>query len=73
MLTKPVNAVGQALQNNTIPIGILGPNLSQKGPRTKRITMVPTEAAIDDVQISASLSLRVLCTSFNNGVIENLD
>ena len=52
VLTKPVNAVGTALQNRMIPIGILGPYLSQYGPSTKRITMVPTEAAMEDVQMS---------------------
>ena len=55
VLTKPVKAVGQALQNKIMPIGIRGPYLSQKGPRRKRMTIVPIEAEIDDVQISESL------------------
>ncbi len=71
-LTNPVKAVGQALQNRIIPIGILGPNLSHNGPSKKRITIVPMEAAIEDVQISESLMFKLFCTSFNNGVMENL-
>lgn len=55
VLTKPVNAVGHALQKRIIPIGIRGPYLSQKGPSMKRMTIVPMEAEIDDVHISASL------------------
>ncbi len=72
LFTNPVSAVGHALQNKMIPIGILGPYLSQKGPSTNRMTIVPTDAAIDDVQISESLICNVFWTSFNNGVIENL-
>ena len=59
LFTNPVSAVGHALQNKMIPIGILGPNLSQKGPSTNRMTIVPTDAAMDDVQISESLSCNV--------------
>ena len=70
--TKPVSKVGQVEQNKTMPIGILGPYLSQIGPSMKRIIIVPTEANIEDVQISSSLSFKVFCTSFNKGVIENL-
>ena len=32
VFTNPVKAVGHALQNKTIPIGVRGPYLSQKGP-----------------------------------------
>ena len=56
LLTKPVNAVGHALQNNIMPIGILGPYLSQNGPSRNLIIIVPTDAAIDDVHISESVS-----------------
>ena len=59
LFTNPVIAVGHALQNKTIPISILGPNLSQKGPSEKRMTIVPIDAAIDDVQISESLMRNV--------------
>lgn len=72
LLTKPVKAVGHALQNRIIPIGILGPYLSQNGPSKKRMIIVPEEAAIDDVQICESLSFSVFCTSFSKGVTENL-
>jgi hypothetical protein len=48
---SPVRPVGMALHKRTSPIKILGPNLSQKGPRRKRMTIVPDTAVIDDVHI----------------------
>lgn len=53
VLVSPVRPVGMALLSRTRPIGMRGPYLSQKGPRRKRIAIVPDTAAIDDVQISS--------------------
>jgi len=55
LLTRPVRPVGMALVKRMRPMGIRGPYLSQKGPRRKRITIVPDTAAIDDDHICSLL------------------
>lgn len=71
-VTKPVSAVGTALMKRIIPIGILGPYLSHKGPNRNRIKMVPDTAVIEEVHISCLLISNVFSTSFRSGDIENL-
>ena len=72
VLAKPIKPVGIALTKRMTPMGIRGPYLSQKGPRAKRMTIVPVTAAIDDVQTSSFVNLRDCCTSDSKGEIENL-
>jgi len=53
VFVSPVRPVGMALQSRTRPMGMRGPYLSQKGPRRKRIMIVPATAEMEDDHISS--------------------
>ena len=53
VFVNPIIPVGMALLKRIRPMGMRGPYLSQKGPRRKRIRIVPATAVIEDVQISS--------------------
>lgn len=46
--------------------------LSQKGPSTKRITIVPETAVIEEVHTSSVVISSDFWTSLSRGAIENL-
>jgi hypothetical protein len=70
-LTRPIIPVGMAVQKRTIPMGILGPYLSTKGPKTKRMMIVPDTADIDEFQSCSLLKSNDICTSDNRGEMLN--
>lgn len=72
VLTRPVRPVGMALQSRITTRGIRGPNLSQNGPKTKRMIIVPDTAEIEDDQISSFVRSSDTCTSERSGEMENL-
>ena len=69
--TKPVQAVGMEAQQRRTAIGIRAPHLSQQGPNTKRMKMVPPTPTMDDVQISCLVKPKVSRISERRGVIAN--
>mmetsp|Transcript_26027 Transcript_26027/g.61123 ORF Transcript_26027/g.61123 Transcript_26027/m.61123 type:complete len:96 (+) Transcript_26027:2452-2739(+) len=70
-LTNPVQAVGIEHKHNTTAIGIRAPHLSQAGPKTTRMNMVPKTLAILEVQISSSVSSRSSRISLRSGDMAN--
>lgn len=60
VFVNPIIPVGMALLKRIMPMGMRGPHLSQKGPRIKRIKIVPDTAAIEDVQISSVVKSNVI-------------
>src|SRR5210317_1806983 len=69
--TRPVQAVGIEAKQRTTVKRTRGPTLSQKGPRRKRMKMVPPTPTMEDVQISFFVKLSVSRISERRGAIEN--
>ncbi len=63
-LTSPIRAQGMEANINTHPIRIRAPNLSQRGPRMKRMIMVPATEQMFEVQMSC---LEISSDSFTSG------
>lgn len=70
-LTRPIQAQGIDAAIKTIPIRIRAPNLSQRGPRTKRMTIVPATEQMLEVQMSCLVILRSSLTSVSRGAMAN--
>jgi hypothetical protein len=71
VFTNPRQAVGIAASLSTTTIGIFGPYRSQIGPSTIRTAIVPPTPAIDEVQTSCRVRLRVFFISGSNGETAN--
>lgn len=72
VLTKPVRAVGIALRNRIMPIGIRGPNLSTNGPRRKRMKIVPVTEHMVAVHSCSVVRPKVIWISYWSGEMANL-
>lgn len=70
-LTNPVQAVGIEHRTNTTAMGIRAPHLSQAGPSTTRIKMVPATLEMLEDQISWSESWRSSRISLRMGEMAN--
>mmetsp|Transcript_2639 Transcript_2639/g.3513 ORF Transcript_2639/g.3513 Transcript_2639/m.3513 type:complete len:116 (-) Transcript_2639:207-554(-) len=71
LFTRPVNAVGIEAHIRITPMGIRAPNLSQTGPLTKRIKMVPATEQMLDVQICCLSIPKLFPTSLSRGAMAN--
>lgn len=71
LFTSPINAQGILAPINTNPIKVRAPYLSQRGPSTKRMTMVPATEQMFEVQISCLEMSREIFTSERRGEIAN--
>src|SRR5210317_877362 len=71
LLTRPVKAQGMEAAARMKPIGIRAPYLSQIGPFTKRMKIVPATEQMLDVQICCLLRSRVFLISGKRGAMAN--
>mmetsp|Transcript_53970 Transcript_53970/g.161526 ORF Transcript_53970/g.161526 Transcript_53970/m.161526 type:complete len:201 (-) Transcript_53970:403-1005(-) len=69
--TSPVRAVGTEAKQRIKAMGMRAPYLSQSGPFTKRMKMVPPTEQMDDVQICCLLNESVVRTSERSGAMAN--
>mmetsp|Transcript_31084 Transcript_31084/g.75132 ORF Transcript_31084/g.75132 Transcript_31084/m.75132 type:complete len:323 (+) Transcript_31084:583-1551(+) len=69
--TNPMHAVGMLANINTVPMGILAPNLSQMAPNWKRMTMSNATAQMFVVQISCLDRSRSLAMRGRSGAMAN--
>jgi len=71
LFTSPIHAHGIDADIKTTAIKIRAPYLSQRGPRTNRMTIVPATEQMLDVQISFASIPRESLTSESKGAIAN--